>query len=214
MEQKVNYQKKMEEILKREAGRRPRLLLQCCCAPCSSYVLEYLSQFFQIDLFFYNPNIDTAAEFDHRKTELWRLAAALGVEGKQIAPPYRPEEFLEAAAGLEDAPEGGPRCKKCFELRLERTAQAAAEGGYDYFTTTQTISPLKNAALLNAIGGRLAEQYGVPYLFSDFKKKEGYKRSIQLSAQHDLYRQDYCGCRFSKEQREQEKAQNIAAADD
>ena len=210
MEQKVNYQKKMEEILKREEGRRPRLLLQCCCAPCSSYVLEYLSQYFEIDLFFYNPNIDTAAEFDHRKEELWRLAAGLGIEGKRLAPEYLPQEFLEAAAGLEEAPEGGPRCKKCFELRLRRTAQAAAEGGYDYFTTTLSISPLKNAALLNTIGGRLAEEYGVAYLFSDFKKKEGYKRSIQLSAEYDLYRQDYCGCRFSRQQREREKAEAIA----
>ena len=214
MEQKVNYQKKMEEILKREAGRRPRLLLQCCCAPCSSYVLEYLSQYFEIDLFFYNPNIDTAAEFDLRRRELWRLADEMGLKVGRIAPEYRPEEFLEIAKGLEDAPEGGPRCKKCFELRLERTAQAAAAGGYDYFTTTLSISPLKNAALLNAIGGNLAEKYGVKYLFSDFKKKEGYKRSIQLSAQYGLYRQDYCGCRFSKEQREREKTQNIAAADD
>lgn len=207
MEQKVNYQKKMEEILKKEEGRKPRLLLQCCCAPCSSYVLEYLSQYFVIDLFFYNPNIDTSAEFDHRKTELWRLADALGIDGQRIAPPYNAGEFLEIAQGLEDAPEGGARCKKCFELRLRQTAQAASQGGYDYFTTTLSISPLKNAALLNAIGGQLAQQYGVSYLFSDFKKKEGYKRSIQLSAEHGLYRQDYCGCRFSKEQREREKAQ-------
>ena len=177
-------------------------------------MLEYLSQYFEIDLFFYNPNIDTAAEFDHRKEELWRLAAGLGIKGEQIAPPYRPEVFLEIAAGLEEAPEGGPRCKKCFELRLERAARAAAEGGYDYFTTTLSISPLKNAALLNTIGGNLAEKYGVQYLYSDFKKKEGYKRSIQLSAQYDLYRQDYCGCRFSRQQREREKQQNIAAAAD
>ena len=214
MEPKVNYQKKLEEILKREEGHRPRLLLQCCCAPCSSYVLEYLSNYFEIDLFFYNPNIDTAQEFDLRKKELWRLARGLGIEGQQIAPDYHPEEFLEIAAGLETAPEGGPRCKKCFELRLERTAQAAAAGGYDYFTTTLSISPLKNAALLNAIGGNLAEKYGVKYLFSDFKKKEGYKRSIQLSAQYGLYRQDYCGCRFSREQREREKQQNVAAPAD
>ena len=206
MEQKVNYQKKLEEILKKEEGRRPRLLLQCCCAPCSSYVLEYLSQYFAIDLFFYNPNIDTAAEFDLRKQELWRLAEEMELTVGRIAPDYRPEEFLEMARGLEDAPEGGPRCRECFRLRLERTAKAAAEGGYDYFTTTLSISPLKNAALLNAIGAELAQQYGVAYLFSDFKKKEGYKRSIALSAQHGLYRQDYCGCRFSKEQRRREQA--------
>ena len=207
MEQKVNYQKKLEEILKKEEGRRPRLLLQCCCAPCSSYVLEYLSQYFEIDLFFYNPNIDTAAEFELRRRELWRLADEMELKVGHIAPEYRPEEFLEMAKGLEDAPEGGPRCKKCFELRLERTARAAAEGGYDYFTTTLSISPLKNAALLNAIGGELAGRYGVAYLFSDFKKKEGYKRSIALSAQHGLYRQDYCGCRFSKQQRLREKGE-------
>jgi len=168
-------------------------------------VLEYLSQYFEIDLFFYNPNIDTAAEFDLRRRELWRLADEMGLKVGRIAPEYRPEEFLEIAKGLEDAPEGGPRCKKCFELRLERTARAAAEGGYDYFTTTLSISPLKNAALLNSIGGALAEQYGVAYLFSDFKKKEGYKRSITLSAQYGLYRQDYCGCGFSKQQRLREK---------
>ncbi len=207
MQQKVNYQKKLEETLAALQGSRPRLLLHCCCAPCSSYVLEYLAPFFEIDLFFYNPNIDTAAEFDHRRQELWRLADALEIGGQRIAPPFCPEEFLQAAAGLEDAPEGGPRCKKCFELRLERTAQQAAAGGYDFFTTTLSISPLKNADLLNTIGGRLAEQYGVAYLFSDFKKKEGYKRSIQLSAQYELYRQDYCGCRFSKEQRRRQQQQ-------
>ena len=207
MEQKVNYQKKLEEILKKEEGRRPRLLLQCCCAPCSSYVLEYLSQYFEIDLFFYNPNIDTADEFELRRRDLWRLADEMELKVGHIVPEYRPEEFLAIAAGLEDAPEGGPRCKKCFELRLERTARAAAEGGYDYFTTTLSISPLKNAALLNAIGGELAGRYGVAYLFSDFKKKEGYKRSIALSAQHGLYRQDYCGCRFSKQQRLREKGE-------
>lgn len=202
MPQKVNYQKQLEELLKREAGRRPRLLLHCCCAPCSSYVLEYLLPFFEIDLFFYNPNIDTAAEFDLRREELWRLADALGATGLRIAPDYRPEAFLQAAKGLEDAPEGGPRCRQCFALRLGRTAEAAAAGGYDYFATTLTISPLKNAPLLNTIGEELAARYGVAWLPSDFKKKEGYKRSIQLSAQYDLYRQDYCGCGFSKQQRQ------------
>lgn len=214
LEQRMNYQKKLEEILKKEEGRRPRLLLQCCCAPCSSYVLEYLSQYFEIDLFFYNPNIDTAAEFELRRKELWRLADEMGLEVGRIAPPYCPEEFLETAKGLEEDPEGGSRCKRCFELRLERTAQAAARGGYDYFTTTLSISPLKNAALLNTIGERLAGQYGVDYLFSDFKKKEGYKRSITLSAEHGLYRQDYCGCRFSRQQREREKEGNVAAQKD
>lgn len=205
MEQRVNYQKKLEELLKKEAGRRPRLLLHCCCAPCSSYVLEYLLPHFEIDLFFYNPNIDTPAEFELRREELWRLADRLGCGGLRLAPPYRPAEFLAAAAGLEDAPEGGPRCKNCFALRLERTAQAAAEGGYDYFTTTLTISPLKNAPLLNTLGQELAQRYGTAWLWSDFKKKEGYKRSVQLSAQYGLYRQDYCGCGFSKQQRQNVK---------
>ena len=181
------------------------MLLHVCCAPCSSHVLSVLYEEYDITAFFYNPNIDTAEEFDHRKQELWRLADALGIGGKKLAPHYRPEEFLEAVRGLEDAPEGGPRCKECFTLRLRRTARQAAKGGYDYFTTTLSISPLKNAALLNAIGGALAQEYGVSYLFSDFKKKEGYKRSIQLSAQYGLYRQDYCGCRFSRQQRQVEK---------
>jgi len=206
MEQRVNYQRRLEEVLERERGSRPRLLLHCCCAPCSSYVLEYLREHFEIDLFFYNPNIAPAAEFDHRRQELWRLADEMGLGGQRVAPPYDPQEFLNAAAGLEDAPEGGARCRRCFELRLGRAAREAAARGCRYFATTLTLSPLKNAQLLNAIGEEMGRRYGVAWLWSDFKKRDGYKRSLVLSQQYGLYRQDYCGCVFSQEERRRQKA--------
>lgn len=196
--QKVNYQLEMERIMAAEAGKRPRLLLHCCCAPCTSGVLGRVTGSFETDLFFFNPNISPAIEYEKRLAELWRFADAVGHAGARIAADYVPEEFLSAAKGLEDAPEGGARCAKCFELRLGKTAEYAAQNGYDYFTTTLTVSPHKNADVINAIGGRLAEMYNVKYLYSDFKKKEGYKLSIEMSRQYGLYRQDYCGCMFSK----------------
>jgi len=195
--QKINYQLEMERIILSEAGKTPRLLLHCCCAPCTSGVLGRLTAFV-VDLFFFNPNISPAEEHERRLAELWRFADEAGHAGARIAPAYSPEEFFAAAKGLEAAPEGGARCMKCFELRLGRAAEYAAAHGYDYFATTLTVSPHKNADALNAIGGRLGEEYGVKYLCSDFKKKEGYKLSIEMSKKYGLYRQDYCGCMFSK----------------
>ncbi len=210
-----NYQKELEKILSGidPAAQRPRLLLHCCCAPCSSYVLEYLSGYFEITADFYNPNISPQAEYRHRADELRRLIGEMPLSGPVFFEegPYEPQRFLEAARGLEDCPEGGERCRVCFRLRLEQAARRAKEGGFDWFTTTLTISPLKNAHALNEIGEALGAQYGVRFLPSDFKKKEGYKRSIALSHEYGLYRQDFCGCAFSRAAREAEKRAAAAA---
>ena len=210
---KVNYQKELDkviEVLQRQ-GRVPRLLLHSCCAPCSSYVLEYLSRYFEITVFYYNPNIYPPEEFGKRVEEQKRLIAQLPAEHpiSFLDGPYEPERFYEMARGLEQVPEGGARCFKCYRLRLTETAQMARAGKYDYFTTTLSISPLKNAEKLNEIGGQLAKDYGVDYLYSDFKKRNGYKRSTELSREYGLYRQDYCGCVFSMRER---RAQQEAAA--
>ena len=202
MEQKINYQKKMEQELDRLAaeGKIPRLLLHSCCAPCSSYVLEYLSSYFDITIFYYNPNITEEEEDRKRAAEQQRLIREMPLARPAgfLEGNYEPEAFYAMAKGLEEIPEGGARCFGCYRLRLEAAAQAASAGGFDYFTTTLSISPMKNAARLNEIGKELAEIYGTPYLFSDFKKRGGYQRSIQLSAEYGLYRQNYCGCEFSK----------------
>ncbi len=206
MEKQRNFQKEQEAVLAalEKSGERPRLLLHACCAPCSSAVLERLCPRFDVTLFFYNPNISPEAEFQKRLAELERLVTLLpeaaGV--KIVAPEYDPEPFFSAAKGMEDVPEGGARCAACFGLRLERAARYAAENGFEYFTTTLSISPLKNAALLNRIGEAMGEKHGVRHLPSDFKKKDGYKRSIELSALYGLYRQDFCGCVYSKRERE------------
>lgn len=207
---KPNYQRELESVLRREAGRVPTLLLHSCCAPCSSYVLEYLAEYFSITVFYYNPNIYPAAEYEHRTEELRRLIAALPAAHPVtlIAAPHGAEAFYRAAEGLEDCPEGGERCLACFRLRLEESAKLAKEGGFDYFTTTLTISPLKNAQALNEIGREMGERYDTVWLPSDFKKKNGYKRSIELSAEYDLYRQDYCGCVFSLAERDRRNAEN------
>lgn len=206
MNQKRNYQRELEQNLKvfEEEGRVPSLLLHSCCAPCSSYVLEYLSQYFRITVFYYNPNITDQQEYDLRVQEQERLIRELPARYpiRFAAGAYEPSSFYQVVKGLEKEPEGGARCEKCFVLRLEETAQLAKAEGYDYFTTTLTISPLKNAPLLNEIGEALAERYQVAFLNSDFKKKNGYKRSTELSAQYGLYRQDYCGCIYSKVERE------------
>lgn len=199
-----NYQKELENIIaKNESESRvPRLLLHSCCAPCSSYVLEYLSQYFEITVFYYNPNISPAEEYEKRAEEQRRLIGELPAKHPvrlQVGK-YEPERFYEMARGLEQVPEGGGRCFGCYRLRLEEAARLAAEGGYDYFTTTLTISPLKNAGKLNEIGEELGEIYKVPHLPSDFKKKNGYKRSVELSAEYGLYRQNYCGCVYSREE--------------
>ena len=199
---KINYQLEMEREFKRieAAGLRPRLLLHSCCAPCSSAVLETLTPRFDIDILYYNPNITPAAEFEHRVGELQRLVSKMPHDGDihVIRGEYDPRVFYDAVRGHEDDPEGGARCAICFRLRLAEAARVARERGSDYFTTTLTISPLKDAQLLNAIGKELSASSGVAWLPADFKKRDGYRRSCSLSAQYGLYRQDYCGCEFSK----------------
>lgn len=203
---KVNYQRELDKKTAqiRAEGSTPTLLLHCCCAPCSSYVLEYLTEFFSITAFYYNPNITPESEYIKRVGELKRL-----INEQPHRNPvtfregiYDTSRFFDAAKGFEGAPEGGERCFRCYRLRLGEAADEAKAGGFDYFTTTLSISPLKNADKLNEIGGEEAERVGVPYLFSDFKKREGYKRSIVLSEQYGLYRQNYCGCVFSRRDRQ------------
>ena len=200
---KQNYQLMLDNTLKtlRDSGNKPSLLLHACCAPCSSYVLEYLNEYFNITVFFYNPNITEKAEYIKRSDELMRLIRELP-HSKFIDGGYEPEKFTEIAKGLETEPEGGKRCFKCYRLRLEESARTAKENGFDYFTTTLSISPHKNAQVLNETGKELSDIYGVGYLFSDFKKRNGYKRSCELSEIYNLYRQDYCGCIYSKKERE------------
>lgn len=206
MNQKRNYQRELEQKITafEKAGQVPTLLLHSCCAPCSSYCLEYLSNYFQITVFYYNPNITDREEYDTRVREQERLIQQLPAKHpiRFVEGAYAPELFYQVVKGLEKEPEGGARCKECFRLRLEECARLCKECGFDYFTTTLTISPLKNAPLLNELGEQLAEQYGVAFLNSDFKKKNGYKRSTELSAEYGLYRQDYCGCIYSKLERE------------
>ncbi len=197
---KTNYQTEMEaEIASLPQNTRPSLLLQCCCAPCSSAVLERLVKHFDVTVYFYNPNIHPQAEYEKRLSQFPKLLSAESYQTvKTLDAHYNPDAFFEAVKGLENEPEGGARCTECFQLRLEQTAKTAKELDFDYFTTTLTVSPHKNAALLNEIGMRLGIEYGVRFLPSDFKKKEGYKRSIELSKAFDLYRQTDCGCIFSK----------------
>lgn len=204
-----NYQKELDQLIleNEKENRVPRLFLHSCCAPCSSYVLEYLSQHFEITDFFYNPNISPQEEYDYRVSELKRLIGEMDFEHPVsfVEGSYDPSVFFEMAKGLEDVPEGGERCFQCYRLRMEEAARLAAKDGYDYFTTTLSISPLKNARKINEIGEELEELYGVKHLPSDFKKKNGYKRSIELSHEHELYRQNYCGCVFSKRAREEQQ---------
>ena len=199
---KRNYQKELEKVMELNKGRGqvPRLFLHSCCAPCSSYVLEYLSPLLAVTVFYYNPNISPAEEYEKRVEEQKRLIVSLsGAHAIDfVAGEYEPDKFIRMAKGLEKEPEGGERCFRCYKLRMEEAARLAARGGYDYFTTTLTISPLKNAEKINEIGEQLAELYGVRHLPSDFKKKNGYRRSVELSAKYGLYRQNYCGCVFSK----------------
>lgn len=215
------YQKELEQVLARiDAGTNvPTLFLHSCCAPCSSYVLEYLRSHFRITVFYYNPNISFEEEYRKRVEEQKRLIAAYNEElaaGKVKGYPiaviegdYEPDAFYRIAKGLEQCPEGGERCFACYELRLRETAGQAAEGKYDFFTTTLTISPLKNAEELNRIGEILADEYAVRWLPSDFKKRGGYQRSVELSTEYNLYRQDYCGCVYSREERERQKKAGI-----
>jgi len=205
-----NYQKELDKIIDGLGERVPTLFLHSCCAPCSSYVLEYLCRYFRITVFYYNPNISASEEYRKRVEEQKRLVEAYNREEKGypisvIEGDYEPKLFFDMAKGYEDCPEGGERCFRCFDLRLRETAKRAGAGGYDYFATTLTISPLKNAQKLNEIGQQLSGEYEINWLPSDFKKKNGYKRSIELSAEYELYRQDYCGCAYSKAERERQE---------
>lgn len=199
-----NYSKELEKLISGLDGRVPTLLLHSCCAPCSSASLEYLSRHFSVSLLYYNPNISPVEEYEKRLRELQRLVRELPAEHPISIIPceYRGEDFEVMSRGLESEPEGGARCLACYRLRLEEAARAAREHGLEYFTTTLTISPLKNAAAINRIGEELAEKYGVKHLPSDLKKRDGYKRSIELSRVYGLYRQDYCGCVYSKMERD------------
>lgn len=194
-----NWVREMEDILARldTGGEKPRLLLHACCGPCSSAVLEKLLARFEVTILYYNPNIWPAAEHRRRGDELGRFAAAFAPGVRVVEPPFQPQRFYEAVRGLEAEPERGGRCAVCYRLRMEEAARYAAEQGFDWFCTTLSISPHKDAARINAIGQELEKQYGVRHLPNDFKKKDGYKRSLELSAQYGLYRQDYCGCEFS-----------------
>lgn len=202
---KQNYQKELEKVIEahQSASKIPTLLLHSCCAPCSSYVLEYLSRYFRITVFYYNPNIYPDEEYDKRVEEQKAFIKEFPanypitfIEGK-----FDKSRFYEMAQGMEQVPEGGIRCFGCYELRLREAAIYAKERNLDFFTTTLSISPLKNADKLNSLGQAIGQEYGVNYLVSDFKKKGGYQRSLELSKEYKLYRQDYCGCIFSKEQR-------------
>ena len=207
---KINYQIEMERELCaiHERGQRPLLALHSCCAPCSSAVLERLNAHFRIALYYYNPNISPESEFRHRVEEQKRLVRQMPLAEDLTVTEglYEPERFYALVRGHEGDPEGGERCGVCFEMRLRSTAEFARSIGADYFTTTLSISPLKDAQRLNAIGRALSEEFGVKYLYSDFKKKDGYRRSCALSEEYGLYRQDFCGCAFSRMERDRRKA--------
>ena len=202
---KINYQKELDKITDSLNGDVPKLFLHSCCAPCSSYTLEYLSNYFDITVYYFNPNISPKAEFDKRYAEQKRLIEALPSKHtiKLVCGEYDHNDFLKIAKGYENVPEGGERCFRCYRMRLESTAKLAKEQGFDYFCTTLSISPLKNSKKINEIGYEVAEKYGIKWLPSDFKKKEGYKRSIELSREYQLYRQNFCGCVFSKENKDE-----------
>jgi epoxyqueuosine reductase len=208
----VNYERLLDELICRleKSGEVPTLFLHCCCAPCSSYVLEYLSKYFRITTFYYNPNIFPQEEYAHRVAELKRFVSEFPTKYpvEFLEGAYEPERYYEAVRGLEREREGGARCRKCFELRLGEAARMAKSLNFDYFTTTLSISPMKNAAVLNEVGEAMAEKYGVRHLPSNFKRKGGFLRSTELSKEYGLYRQDFCGCVFSKEERDRRVREN------
>lgn len=204
---KINYQKQLDNIIEQiSPDVTPRLLLHSCCAPCSSYTLEYLAQYFDITVYYFNPNISPEGEFVKRFDEQKRLIGEMKFKNpvKLVRGAYDYGEFLDTIKGFEECPEGGERCFRCYRLRLERTAAIARDEGFDYFCTTLSISPLKNSAKINEIGYELEKKYGVKWLPSDFKKREGYKRSIELSREYNLYRQNFCGCVYSHTVKEDE----------
>ena len=192
---KINYDREMQEIIRR-LDFRPRLVLHSCCAPCSTRCIEELADYFDITVLYYNPNIDNSEEYAHRSAEQKRFLSLFRPEIKFLDDGYEPQEFEKMAKGREDLPEGGARCFECYRLRMEKAAKTCKNG--DFFATTLTLSPLKNAEKINEIGYELAKKYNVSYLPTDFKKRNGYLRSIELSAEYNLYRQNYCGCKFSK----------------
>lgn len=206
---KINYNFEMEKIISnhQKEGKTPTLLLHACCAPCSSAVLERLSSYFKITILYYNPNITEEIEYQKRVVELEKLISKLNTENpiSFLERDYNPKVFFDAVRGVEHLGEGSERCFRCYRLRLEETAKKASELGFDYFTTTLSISPYKNSEVLNEIGYELEKKYHINYLCADFKKKNGYKRSIELSNIYGLYRQDYCGCIYSKQERDTKK---------
>ena len=205
----INYQKKLEELVE-QLDYTPKLLLHSCCAPCSSRCIEYLSNYFDITILYYNPNISPKSEYEKRKQEQIKFIKEFKSINKldYMDIGYDYNDFLNISKGLETEPEGGRRCIKCYNLRLEKTAIKAKEEGFDYFGTTLTVSPYKNSKILNELGEELSKKYNVSYLYSDFKKNNGYKRSIELSREYNLYRQDYCGCIFSKMERDEKYAKS------
>lgn len=206
---KINYQKELDKLIIKftEEGQVPSLLLHSCCAPCSSYCIEYLSQFFYVTVFYYNPNIYPDEEYYHRVKEQQRFIKDFPTKYpvKFIEGDYDKSSFYEIAKGLEKEPEKGKRCHRCYDLRLRRTATIAKEKGFDFFSTTLTISPMKDSQVLNEIGASIGKELGVDWLYSDFKKREGYKRSTEISREYDMYRQDYCGCVYSYNERQLQK---------
>lgn len=201
---KRNYHKDLVKLIE-GLDYRPRLLLHSCCGPCSTYVLDFLKDHFDISILFYNPNIYPEEEYYYRKDEQEALVEKMGLEIEVLPVDYRKEEFYSMAKGLEEEPENGARCLLCYRLRLEEAAKVAREKDYDYFTTSLSISPHKDSQVLNQIGKTLEEKYGVNYLYSDFKKNDGFKKSVDLSKKYDMYRQDYCGCEFSMRDRDEVK---------
>ena len=206
----INYQKVMEELIRDNCSETvvPRLLLHSCCAPCSSYCISCLAEYFHVTVFYYNPNIYPPEEYRMRAAEQKRFVEQYPTKYpvSYIEAPYESDRFYEMARGMEDIPEGGERCFACYEMRLKKSAEYASLHGFDFFTTTLSISPLKNAQKLNEIGAKLAEQFHVQYLYSDFKKKDGYKKSTEISKEYQMYRQYYCGCVFSKRDRDRQIA--------
>lgn len=199
----INYDKKLEEIIN-NLSFKPKLLIHSCCGPCSSYVLSYLNKYFDITIYYYNPNIDTIDEFNKRLLEQKRLIKEMfNDEIKVIEGSYEPKIYYSKIKGHEKDKEGEERCHICYKLRLEETAKYAKENGFDYFTTTLSVSPYKNAKVLNLLGEKLEKEYNIKYLYADFKKKDGYKKSVMYSKEYNLYRQDYCGCVYSKINREE-----------
>lgn len=202
----MNYQKVLDEILVSidSSNKTPKLLLHACCAPCSSYVLEYLSKYFEITIYYYNPNIYPETEYQRRINELKKFISNYKSINKinLIEENYNTDEYYKAVKGYEKLGERSERCYKCYEFRMKHACMYAKENNFDYFTTTLSISPYKNSTWINEIGEKLEKEYGIKYLYADFKKKNGYKRSLELSKEYNLYRQDYCGCVYSKQERE------------